>query len=624
MTASATDHSFRTLSKSDFKAARTCSAKLYYREQRYPSTDEADPYLRMLAEGGYMVEMLARLRYPAGATLEYGGDPRLGASATSEALKAENVTLFEATLLAGHRLARADILVKSGNEFRLIEVKAKSFNSAENAARLEKGEPNIFRGKRKPFGINSEWREYLEDVAFQVGVLRALVPGAVIRPYLCLVDKSATTAVDGLPSWFSIERRASRDGTTRVHRAVFIGDVDRARAETLTVEIDVSSEVADLAGQVESDALAFEASIANGLKRIPGTLGFACRECEYRVEDDVPNGFKECWGELADAQPSVLDLYQGGRLKGATAPLVEELLSKGKASLFDIPDEACKKADGSIGPVAARQLIQLEHSRSGKTWLGDGLAPAIRAVEYPLHFVDFETSRIALPYHAGMRPYGLVAFQWSCHTVSQPGEKPKHTEWINIDDTWPNGRFATSLREALGDRGTVLAWATHESSTMKEILRELPAFGQSTPDLDGWIQDLAQSNRILDLNRLAREAFFHPSMGGRTSIKVVLDGLWKLDEEMRGRFEEITKLRADKDADPYAALPPLEINGVRQQVVEGTGAMRAYQAMMYGVERDDATARKQWRDLLLQYCGLDSLAMVLIWEYWGRCIARSQ
>jgi hypothetical protein len=44
--------------------------------------------------------------------------------------------------------------------------------------------------------------------------------------------------------------------------------------------------------------------------------------------------------------------------------------------------------------------------------------------------------------------------------------------------------------------------------------------------------------------------------------------------------------------------------------------MRAYQAMMYGVERDDMQAREQWRKLLLQYCELDTLAMVLIWEYW--------
>ncbi|MGH9891715.1 MAG: DUF2779 domain-containing protein [bacterium] len=292
-------------------------------------------------------------------------------------------------------------------------------------------------------------------------------------------------------------------------------------------------------------------------------------------------------------------------MRGASGPLVDELLQRGEASLQDIPEEACTKTDGSVGAINARQLVQLRHSRSGAVWIGDGLRTALAGVRYPLHFIDFETSRLALPYHAGMRPYGLVAFQWSCHTVNRAGEQPGHSEWINAEDTWPNGKFAHALRDVIGEEGTVLAWAAHEGSTMKEILRELPAFGQSDPELDAWIQGLTTSDRILDLNRVTRESFFHPAMGGRTSIKVVLDALWNADHTMRGRFEEITGHAPISGADPYAALPPLVINGVPQQVVEGTGAMRAYQAMMYGVERTDEKARTQWRDLLVQYCGLD-------------------
>ncbi len=613
---------FQTLSKSDFKVARSCQTKLYYRELGYPNTKEDDDYLRMLAEGGYMVETLAKLHYPEGVPLEYGSDPLVGAAATREAFKNESVTVFEATLLAGHRLARADIIQKRGSDFRLVEVKAKSFDSQENAARLSDGAPNLFRGKRKPFAISEKWREYLEDVAFQVSVLSAMIGGAVVTPFLCLVDKAATTAIDGLPNWFKIERRESRDGKARAHHAVFTGDVERARQDRCVVEIDVSSEVAELRTEVEAEAGRFEASLSGDLRKLPAPLGFWCRDCEYRVEPGVqPSGFRECWGGLADATPSVLDLYQGGRLKGSAAPLVEELLQNKKASLLDVPEEACSKADGSVGVINARQLVQLRHTRSGQVWVGDELRPALQAAQYPLHFIDFETSRLALPYHAGMRPYGLVAFQWSCHTLNRAGERPVHSEWINTEDTWPNGKFAHALREAIGEEGTVLAWATHEGSTMKEILRELPAFGQANADLDGWINTLTESDRILDLNQVTRENFFHPAMGGRTSIKVVLDALWKTDSAMRARFEEITGHAALPNADPYAALPPLVINGVRQQVIEGTGAMRAYQAMMYGVERDDGEARKQWRDLLLQYCGLDSLAMVLIWEYWERTLA---
>lgn len=125
-------------------------------------------------------------------------------------------------------------------------------------------------------------------------------------------------------------------------------------------------------------------------------------------------------------------------------------------------------------------------------------------------------------------------------------------------------------------------------------------------------------HRILDLNKVALSGYFHPGMGARTSIKIVLDAIWKTDPAMRARFEEIMKVPADVDEDPYAALPPLVINEAEQSVVEGTGAIRAYQAMMYGVERDDPDCRAAWRELLLQYCKLDTLAMVLIWEHWER------
>jgi hypothetical protein len=48
------------LTKSDFKVARTCATKLYYRKLRYPSRLQEDEYLQFLADGGYMVETIAK------------------------------------------------------------------------------------------------------------------------------------------------------------------------------------------------------------------------------------------------------------------------------------------------------------------------------------------------------------------------------------------------------------------------------------------------------------------------------------------------------------------------------------------------------------------------------------
>src|SRR5262245_14253834 len=107
--------SMRTLSKSDFTLARTCDTKLFFRENGYPDRRDADAYLALLAEGGYMVEALAKAKYQNGIQLEYGGGIEADFERTKRLLEKSAVTLFEATLLVGRRQARVDILEKTGS-----------------------------------------------------------------------------------------------------------------------------------------------------------------------------------------------------------------------------------------------------------------------------------------------------------------------------------------------------------------------------------------------------------------------------------------------------------------------------------------------------------------------------
>jgi hypothetical protein len=73
---------------------------------------------------------------------------------------------------------------------------------------------------------------------------------------------------------------------------------------------------------------------------------------------------------------------------------------------------------------------------------------------------------------------------------------------------------------------------------------------------------------------------------------------------------------------PYDTLPvlpfgnPDEDDASEQVVMDGTGAMRAYQEMLYGASRNDEPTKKQWLRLLLQYCELDTAAMVMVWTHW--------
>jgi len=184
------------LSKSDFKVARTCATKLYYKKLGYASSRDDDPYLQFLADGGYMVEAIARLCYPGAVEVGFDAGPEASAEQTMAFINAHDaITLLEATLIFEGRLARVDILKKDGSNFELIEVKSKSVNTST-------GE-NPFRGIKGK--ILQPWRPYLEDVAFQYVVLGRLIPAATIVPYLCLVDKSKSTTIESIFSKFELD-----------------------------------------------------------------------------------------------------------------------------------------------------------------------------------------------------------------------------------------------------------------------------------------------------------------------------------------------------------------------------------------------------------------------------------
>ena len=611
------------LSKSDFKIAQTCPTKLFYKKRGYPSVKDDDEYLALLAEGGFMVEKIAKLLYPDGQEMGLDADPTKAAGKTLRALETRNVTLFEGTLISGGKLARVDILQKRGNELHLIEVKATSYDSNENAAAVAEGRPNLFRTKRNQ-SIVSGWQEYLEDVTFQVLILRELFPQAKIRAFLMMPDKSKTTRIDRLYSLFHLSRRPVPGSGFKQLKVEFVGDVDDLRREHFMTLVPVDAEVELLAKEVGEEVEEYAASLRPQLQKIAVPLSVACRGCEYRVvEPGQPNGFRECWGRLAEVKPHLLELYQVGTAGGRSDPVADRLIRLGTVRLCDMPRSSLVKADGTVGETNTRQLIQIDHTRNNSEWISDELSGILRSFRYPLHFIDFETTASAIPYHAGMHPYEPVAFQWSCHTLEAPEAKPQHAEWINVEEAFPNFQFAETLMRHLGRDGTVFMWATHENTILRRILEQMEPRGYRNAELAQWLSWIIRDRgervgRLVDMNQLCLKHYFHPLMKGRTSIKVVCDAIWRSNPALRAEFPKYMKTSGREVQSPYASLPPLEINRRPVVVAEGTGAIRAYEAMMYGVERNDPTTRSRWCDLLRQYCQLDTLAMVWIWRHWNR------
>ena len=323
------------------------------------------------------------------------------------------------------------------------------------------------------------------------------------------------------------------------------------------------------------------------------------------------------------------------------------VLARGRASLLDLRDDEL----GKEGTRQQRRYLQWSHSADGgKEHLPTALRRALRTHRqspgWPLQFLDFEACNVALPYHAGLRPYERVAFQWSCHTVDAAGQLA-HAEWLNTEADFPNFAFAESLRLQLGEHGTVYVWSPYEQSTLKRVLIQIGEWVQrdggealrvsglpnrnTLDELADWIDRLLgpedakgkrHSPRIRDLHRLALEHYFHPAMQGRTSIKVVLPAVWRLTAALRAHpwFASYVKFDAKGlPLDPYKTLPPLPLGdaeGDEDAITDGTGAIRVYQDLMFRHEADPQF-RENRRRLLLQYCQLDTAAMVMIWKRWS-------
>lgn len=592
------------LTKSAFAQSVSCHTKLYYLSNNYPSTASDNEYLKFLAQGGFMVGALAQAKYPEGIFAPKSEDSNADAEHTKELILKGDVTLFEAPVIEGRKLSIADILQRKGNTLNLIEVKSKSIDTKvkpiADTLRTKKGE------------IRTEWLEYLYDLTFQYALVQKTFTHFTVNPYLLLVDTSKKCNVDALPSYFSIEVDSFGQNpkvVTDPNATSIITTVD------LLSLIDVTAEVKQLLPKVLDQMQILEESFIQN-KKIPSKLAIKCKDCEYKSDAFDPNGYDECWKGIPKEKEHIFDLYYGTVLKHEGQLVLDSLIDQKKTSLFNIP------LDVLSGKRGERQHLQIEKTKANKEWIDPALKRIVNEVSYPLHFIDFETTRTAIPFHAGMRPFEQIAFQFSCHTVESPNSQPIHSEWINIEPKFPNFEFAKALMNTLSPNGTVFVWATHEGSVLSEILEQMEVYGHKDPELKEFLQKMdaikLSQDKFIDMNKLTGEYYFHPEMKGKTSIKKVFPAIWKSNPDIRKLpwFAPYEVIEGGQVMDPYKNLPPMVISRCDVSVQEGTAAMRAYEEMIFGQASKRPEEKEQWKKLLLQYCKLDTLAMVVIWERW--------
>jgi hypothetical protein len=223
----------------------------------------------------------------------------------------------------------------------------------------------------------------------------------------------------------------------------------------------------------------------------------------------------------------------------------------------------------------ARQLRVKTHTLSGQVYFGaKQAAKALTVHKPPAYFLDFESIRFAVPIWKGTRPYQQLPFQFSVHRLTRAG-KLESESFLDLSGEDPRRALAGSLIRACGTQGPVFVYSSFEAKRIRELAKQYPKL---KPAL------LALCGRLVDLLPIAEEHYYHPSQQGSWSLKKLLPAV----------APDLC----------YDTLP-----GVK----DGDMAMAAYaQAIAPGTAPE---RREEIRQELIAYCGLDTLAMVRVWEF---------
>jgi hypothetical protein len=256
-------------------------------------------------------------------------------------------------------------------------------------------------------------------------------------------------------------------------------------------------------------------------------------------------------------------------IPGLPSGTKDSLAARGVFRVIDAPAE----------DLSGTQAAYVEMVRRGEPVIDvPAVQAAIGALEYPLYFLDFETCANAIPMFDELGPWQNYPFQYSLHVLNGDGALT-HTEYLHADETDPRSPLASALCRDVGPVGTLIAY---NASFEKRVIEELAGVA---PELAEELR--AMIPRFFDLLFIFRRHYSHPGFLGSNSLKHVLPVL----------------------------APDLSYEGMA--VASGDEAQAVWAAVISLPPENDlfgGVAKEQVLTDLREYCKLDTLAMVRIYE----------
>lgn len=226
-----------------------------------------------------------------------------------------------------------------------------------------------------------------------------------------------------------------------------------------------------------------------------------------------------------------------------------------------------------------KHLRQIEFALTDKgTYVDkDGIRDFLDTLSYPIYFLDFETEQPVIPKYNGTKPYQQIPFQYSLHYIDSKGGELKHKEFLAESGADPRRALAERLCKDIPMNVCVTAYnKAFECGRIKELADAFTDLAKHLLNIRDNIKDL--------LDPFQKGYYYNKAMGGSFSIKSVLPAIFPDD-------------------------PVLDYHNL-EGVHNGSEAMSIFPKIKDMPPEEQEKARKN----LLEYCKLDTFAMVKVWE----------
>ena len=243
-----------------------------------------------------------------------------------------------------------------------------------------------------------------------------------------------------------------------------------------------------------------------------------------------------------------------------------ELYREGIIELDDIPEDMV---------LSKNHKIQVDAYRSNRSIIEvEKIKELLSEFTYPLYFMDFESFQPAVPLYDNSRPYQQIPFQFSVHLLEKENAELRHYEFLGDPNNDPRKSFIENLIKSLGVEGSIVVYnKSFENTRLREIVRDYPEYEERVERI---------IERVVDLMVPFQKKYYYlPEMKGSFSIKNVLPAL----------------------------VPELNYKGM--EIGDGGTASVSFENLS---NMDDMFEIEKVRNNLLEYCKLDTYAMVKIYE----------